>query len=158
MLHISKPAERSCQNVPDFCQCPKYDLKIRPSSSLHQIMFNETMVAASDRTMIVHEQELRPVVYFPRMDVETDLFSMEEKQTYCPFKGTASYWTIRTNGYTARHAAWSYEAPFEEFQDLGGYFAFYLDKVDCYWRNGMEQPLPCPGRSHNLTCCESQAA
>ena len=48
--------------------------------------------------------------------------------TRCPFKGTASYYTITQNGQRYVDAIWSYEEPLDERAALKGRMAFYDDK------------------------------
>src|SRR6201986_5083899 len=44
------------------------------------------------RTMLLPETGLPPQVYVPLDDIRTDLIQPTDHHTYCPFKGTASYW------------------------------------------------------------------
>ena len=48
-------------------------------------------------------------------------------RTHCPFKGDASYFSI-ANG--PENAAWSYEQPYDEMQEIKDLLAFYPGKVD----------------------------
>jgi uncharacterized protein (DUF427 family) len=47
------------------------------------------------------------------------------KTTFCPFKGTASHWTVGG----VENAAWSYEDPKDEVAAIRGRLAFYPDRV-----------------------------
>ena len=59
-----------------------------------------------------------------------------DHQTYCPFKGEASYWTLRVNGGVTENAVWSYEDPLIEVAGIKDYVAFYADKIDAWYANG----------------------
>jgi uncharacterized protein (DUF427 family) len=48
-------------------------------------------------------------------------------RTYCPFKGTASYYSLKDG---PQDAVWSYEQPYEEMDVIKDRLAFYPDKVD----------------------------
>jgi uncharacterized protein (DUF427 family) len=50
--------------------------------------------------------------------------------TYCPYKGDASYYSIKADGRSSVNAVWSYEAPYEAMAAIKGYLAFYPDRVD----------------------------
>lgn len=50
-----------------------------------------------------------------------------DHQTYCPFKGHASYYSLKDG---PENAAWSYERPYEEMRAIAQCLAFYPDKVD----------------------------
>jgi uncharacterized protein (DUF427 family) len=52
------------------------------------------------------------------------------KETYCPYKGEASYFTIQADGVQAADAVWSYEAPYAAVAEIRDHLAFYPDRVD----------------------------
>ena len=158
MLRQVKGAERTAKRAPGFERSPNYRFDLRPSSSLHQVIFNEAVIAASSNVIIVREQNLCAVVYFPRADVDLAMLAPEKATSYCPFKGEANYWSLEANGKSCASAAWSYEDPFDEAAPLRGHVAFYMDKMDCHWCNGMELPLLGPGRCQGEDCDEQRAA
>src|SRR5689334_4351247 len=47
------------------------------------------------RGALLYESSLPPVLYVPLEDVRQDLIEPTEHSTHCPFKGDASYWTVR---------------------------------------------------------------
>jgi uncharacterized protein (DUF427 family) len=53
-----------------------------------------------------------------------------EHQTYCPYKGDASYFSIPAGGDRSINAVWTYETPFEATAQIRDYLAFYPDRVD----------------------------
>ena len=89
-----------------------------------------TVVADSARTLIVRETKHDPVFYFPRDDVRFELLERTQHGSFCPFKGEASYWSVRIGGETLRDAVWSYEDPFGQVGGLKGYVAFYPDRFE----------------------------
>ena len=56
--------------------------------------------------------------------VRMDLLTMSATHTYCPYKGTASYWTARVDGQELEDVAWSYEDPLPEFAPLAHFLSF----------------------------------
>ncbi|MEP2987522.1 MAG: DUF427 domain-containing protein [Parasphingorhabdus sp.] len=159
MANLSTSTYRAtASSAPGFQKHPRYELDIVPSRSLHQLILNEALIAASDRSLIVCEQGFRNVLYVPRDDILIPLTRMKGQSSFCPFKGTATYWELDANGQIFGNAAWSYELPYDEVAPLKGHLAFYLDKLDCYWRNGVEQPLLGPGRCHGEDCFAPIAA
>ena len=50
-----------------------------------------------------------------------------EHHTHCPFKGKASYYSVK-NG--AENAVWTYEQPYDEMLAIKELLAFYPDKFD----------------------------
>ena len=92
--------------------------------------FQGETIAESSNVLVMHETRLAPVFYFPREDVSMDLLVKSERRTHCPFKGNASYWTIRVGEKSAPEAAWSYETPYDESCRVGGYIAFDWQAID----------------------------
>ncbi len=113
---------------------PDYSVDLEPSSKRVRVKLNGEVIADSNRTLIVRETKHDPVVYFPQEDVRFDCLEPTDHQTFCPFKGEASYWTLQVGDCVEENAVWSYEDPFDEVAGLKGYVAFYSDRVD--WEHG----------------------
>ena len=62
----------------------------------------------------------------PREDVYDDALTPVDEQTFCPYKGIASYYDI--DG--VHGAAWSYRAPLDELSVIGDLVSFEPDKVE----------------------------
>ncbi len=48
----------------------------------------------------------------------------------CPYKGTARYWSVRTDDGVHRDIAWTYPEPVVECPRIAGLVAFFNEKVD----------------------------
>jgi uncharacterized protein (DUF427 family) len=48
----------------------------------------------------------------------------------CPYKGDASYYTIKVGDRVAENAIWSYESPYSAVAEIANHLAFYPDRVD----------------------------
>jgi uncharacterized protein (DUF427 family) len=68
-------------------------------------------------------------VYMPRDDVRVKL-RPSAKQTYCAYKGQASYWSLDVAGAERKDLVWSYEDPLREAAEITGLVAFFNEKVD----------------------------
>ncbi len=121
-----------------------YRFDIEPVTKHLQVEFNDVTIADSTRAVVMRETRLAPVYYIPREDVRMDLLHRTELHTHCPFKGNASYWTVRIGGRTAENAVWSYEEPFEEAASIDGYVAFYWHKMDAWYEDGVPVTRPTP--------------
>lgn len=62
--------------------------------------------------------------YIPREDVDMAWLVRSDTLTQCPFKGTATYYSIRLEEGIWRDAAWSYESPYEAMAGIKGLIAF----------------------------------
>jgi uncharacterized protein (DUF427 family) len=87
------------------------------------------VIADSDDVVRVEEDDHPPRYYFARSAVKTDALERTAQKTECPFKGSASYFTITAGGKRLENAAWSYENPYDEHRALQDRIAFYDDKT-----------------------------
>jgi uncharacterized protein (DUF427 family) len=86
-------------------------------------------IADSEDALVLKEASYPPVVYFPREDVEMGVLGRTALDTYCPYKGHASYFTIGRDGTIAENAVWTYETPHPGMAAIAGRVAFYSDVV-----------------------------
>jgi uncharacterized protein (DUF427 family) len=92
--------------------------------------FGGQAVFDTTRAMLLHETGILPQVYVPQADIRPDLLRPTDHHTFCPFKGTASYWSVAAGDRVAENAIWSYPEPVPEAQWLRGYAGFYWDAMD----------------------------
>jgi uncharacterized protein (DUF427 family) len=82
---------------------------------------------------LLHETGILPRVYVPVEDVDASVLERTDTSTHCPFKGDASYWTLRVGDRVIEDAVWAYEQPLEAASWLAGYASVYPDKVDAWF-------------------------
>ena len=124
------------------CDYPRPPL-VEPSSRRVRVIVDGETIADSTRAVRVLETGHPPVWYIPPANVRTDLLDNSATSTFCEYKGTASYWMLRTGGRTVEDVAWSYEQPIAAFESLRGYLAFYPSRVDaCYVDDERVTPEP----------------
>ena len=116
--------------APGWNTKPEHRVDLHPDKSHVRVMFGGKVIADSTNALRVEETGHGPVYYIPAKDMVRDLMQKTEHTTYCPFKGTASYWTINAGGKTAENAIWGYETPYDETTKLAGHYAFYGNRVD----------------------------
>jgi uncharacterized protein (DUF427 family) len=92
--------------------------------------FGGETIVDSRRAKLLHEQVHLPIYYFPTEDVRMDLLEPTDHSSRCPFKGEASYWSVRVGESLAENAAWGYPEPLEDAPPLAGYVAFYWNEMD----------------------------
>ncbi len=114
-------------------EAPARVLYLEDSPRRVRVVVAGQTVAASSRVKLLHETGLVPVYYFPEADVRHDLLERADRTTHCPFKGDASYWTIRVGDEVREDAVWSYPDPVADAPPLGGYLAFEWGAVDEWW-------------------------
>ena len=116
--------------APGFDKHPGYEVNIEPLNAQLEVRVGDTVVAKSDRAVAVSETKHRPVWYVPMEDVDASLIEATDTETFCPFKGYASYWAITLPEARIEDAIWAYMAPYDECEDIQGYASFYTNKVD----------------------------
>jgi uncharacterized protein (DUF427 family) len=85
-----------------------------------QAVFNGTLVAESDDTVVVEGNH-----YFPVESLRRDLLRPSSTRTLCPWKGVASYYTLDVDGVTSPDAAWYYPRPSPLARKVKGRVAFW---------------------------------
>lgn len=99
------------------------------------------VVADSSQPRILFETGLPPRYYVPLTDVRMDLLRPSATQTHCPYKGTATYWSLVVEGAIHEDVVWIYRSPFAESQKIAGLACFYNEKVDISL-DGVRQDRP----------------
>lgn len=117
-------------SAPGFAEQPDYQVFLEPCAKRLRVLFNGETVADTTGVMLMRETGLLPVYYFPLADIRQDLLERSDHSSHCPFKGTASYWSLVVEGRRAENALWGYEQPYDEVAELAGYRAFYWKRVD----------------------------
>ena len=102
---------------------------IRTSRRLRVAIGGELLVDTTDTTG-VYETALGPRLYVRKELVRMDLLVRSETTSYCPYKGTASYWTATVGDTVIPDLAWSYEDPYPECLPIRGQLSFYAHLAD----------------------------
>jgi uncharacterized protein (DUF427 family) len=136
-------------------QNPEHKVEVEPSPRWVRVMFNGATIADSKRTKLLRETGYRPIYYFPPDDVRMDLLEPTEEHTRCPYKGDASYWTIRVGDRISENAVWSYLDPLPGREDIKGYLAFYWNRVDAWYEEAEEIYAHARDPYHRVDVLES---
>src|SRR3954453_5904897 len=117
---------------------PDYRILFEPSPRRVRVAFNGATIADSTRAHLLFETRHLPVYYFPREDVRMELLAPTAHHTFCPYKGKASYWTIRVGDQASENAVWGYLDPYDEVAAIRDFVAFYWDRVDHWYEEDEE--------------------
>jgi uncharacterized protein (DUF427 family) len=109
---------------------PDHPIIIEASQERVRVIFNGRIIADTTRALVLREASYKPVYYIPREDAEMALFERTSHTTACPYKGGASYYSIRVGDRVAENAIWSYETPYPAMAEIAGRLAFYPNRVD----------------------------
>ena len=112
------------------------------ASSRHiRVEVDGVTVAESSQPRILFETGVPQRHHLPLTDVRLDLLRPSATQTHCPYKGTASYWSLDAGAAVHEDFVWIYRSPLPESQKIAGLACFYNEKVDLYL-DGLLQERP----------------
>ena len=131
-------ADTTAPRKSGFKTNPDYRITFERSPRRVRVKFNGATIADSTDAHLLFETRHLPVYYFPRGDVRMDLLTATAHQTFCPYKGDASYWTVTAGGKTAENAVWSYANPFAEVAAIKDYVAFYWNLMEGWFEEDDE--------------------
>lgn len=83
-------------------------------------IWNGAVVAESDKTEVVEGNH-----YFPPDAIKKQYFAPSETHSVCPWKGTASYYTVQVDGKSNQDAAWYYPSASDKAKNIENYVAFW---------------------------------
>lgn len=85
-----------------------------------QAIWQGQVVAEANQTIMVEGNH-----YFPKDALKINFFKKTETTTFCPWKGTAVYYSLIVNDEVNEDAVWAYPEPFHEAAHLKDHFAFW---------------------------------
>ncbi len=83
-------------------------------------IWNGQVIAESDETIVIENNH-----YFPAHAVNSEYLEKSDTHTVCPWKGTASYYTLIVDGKKNEDAAWYYPETSELAKNIKNYVAFW---------------------------------
>jgi uncharacterized protein (DUF427 family) len=109
---------------------PDHPITIEKTGQRVVARVGEQVVADTTRALTLREANYPPVQYIPLDDVDQALLANSSTQTYCPFKGDASYYSIALADGVLADAVWTYREPYDAVADIADHVAFYTDRVE----------------------------
>ncbi|MFA6245415.1 MAG: DUF427 domain-containing protein [Mucilaginibacter sp.] len=83
-------------------------------------LWNDKVIAESNETIVIENNH-----YFPRESVKSEYLKGSDKNTICPWKGVASYYTLEVDGKQNPDAAWYYAEPKPAAANIKDHLAFW---------------------------------
>lgn len=107
-----------------------HPISIQPDGRHVTVRAGGQIVADTRSALDLFEAGYPVVRYIPLTDVDQALLRRTDTHTHCPYKGDASYYSIRTDTDEIADAVWTYEHPAPAVAPIAGHVAFYPDRVD----------------------------
>jgi uncharacterized protein (DUF427 family) len=108
---------------------PYHRIDILRSERRLRVDVGTTTLVDTNDTLVVYETALEPKLYVDPRHVRTDALERSATVTYCPYKGTTTYWSFRLGDDTVADVAWSYDDPLPESTPLRGLLSFEESRV-----------------------------
>jgi uncharacterized protein (DUF427 family) len=109
---------------------PDHPISIAANPKRVRVTLAGHVVADTTRALTLREASLRPMQYIPRADVDMSVLERTAHSTYCPYKGHASYYSVKVGERSEANAVWTYETPYPAMREITELLAFYPSKVD----------------------------
>lgn len=101
------------------------------------VVFQGRTIADTTRGYRVLETSHPPTYYFPPDDADmAALTPNRQRQSFCEWKGQASYYDIEVEVRKAPAAAWRYTRPPKAYELIRDYICFYPSKMEAVYVNG----------------------
>ena len=109
---------------------PDHPITIEPTAGRVVVRVGDQVIADSTRALTLQEASYPPAYYVPLDDIDPAVLVPSTTDTYCPYKGDASYYSVATPGDDIADAIWTYATPYDAVAAIAGHGAFYTNKVD----------------------------
>ncbi|MEJ7797325.1 MAG: DUF427 domain-containing protein [Solirubrobacteraceae bacterium] len=113
-------------------QAPPHKLLFEADPRRLRAFVGDGVVLDTTGAHLLHETGILPVAYVPLEDFDAALLERTQTSTHCPFKGDASYWSLRVGDEQREDAVWAYEEPLEQASWLRGFAALAPGRADSW--------------------------
>jgi uncharacterized protein (DUF427 family) len=110
-------------------QCLDKNIVITPTEGRVTVSFDGQVIASSTQALNVDEPGAPLRIYIPRADVSPEVLAASVTHTTCPYKGEASYHTLKSPGAEAKDAVWYYPDPCPLVAPIRDHLAFWGNQI-----------------------------
>jgi len=111
---------------------PAHKLLMHPFPRRVRAQFAGRTVLDTTRGVLLHETALPARFYVPEADLDDSAFVPSDLTTHCPFKGDATYRSLRVGDRVVENALWAYPDPTPAASWLAGYASLYWEAADAW--------------------------
>jgi uncharacterized protein (DUF427 family) len=114
---------------PHLIPGPDHPITVDKAPQSVRVLVGDRVIAETDAALVLTEASYPPVHYIPLSSVDPDVLVASESHTYCPYKGEASYYSLRKGDEVVDDAVWVYPTPYDAVADIADHVAFYPQHV-----------------------------
>ncbi|MGH3903046.1 MAG: DUF427 domain-containing protein [Pseudonocardiaceae bacterium] len=118
------------EEVQGHLRDPYHRVDARPSSRQVEVLAGDEVIAQTRRSVVLSETGLPNRFYVPSQDVRADVLELSATHTVCPYKGTASYRSLRTPRGLITDAAFCYPEPLDGVRPVAGLLCFLAEGIE----------------------------
>ncbi len=118
--------------------------RLEPVPQRLRVVLGGVTIADTVAGFRVLETSHPPTYYLPRGDILGSALVPAAGQSFCEWKGVATYFDVVGGVRRLERVAWTYERPSPNFAALAGCVAFYAGPMDACFVDD-EQVTPQPG-------------
>jgi uncharacterized protein (DUF427 family) len=108
----------------------EHPITIEPTPGTVTVRAGDRQIARTSRALTLREASYPPVQYIPLADVDPAVLRESGTETYCPYKGQASYYSVQADGsQPLEDLIWTYQHPYPAVAEIEGHVAFYPDRA-----------------------------
>ncbi|MEV4147316.1 DUF427 domain-containing protein [Amycolatopsis sp. NPDC049691] len=109
---------------------PDHPITVEPTKARVVVKAGGRVIADSRNAFTLQESTYPAVQYIPLADVDAAVLERTDHETYCPYKGEASYYSLNAGEVKGENAVWTYEKPYDPVAPIKDHVAFYPNVVD----------------------------
>ena len=121
---------------------PYHRVDVLNSSRHVRVIVSGETVAETRNAKLLFETGLPTRYYFPKQDVRMDLLESSTLKTRCPYKGIASYWSVKIGDQIVKDIIWEYPNPVVECPKIKDLLCFYNERVEAIYVDDELAPKP----------------
>jgi uncharacterized protein (DUF427 family) len=121
---------------------PYKRVDVMPSKRHVRVVIDGQTLADTRRPHLLFETNHPVRYYIPREDVRTDMLVQSATTSRCPYKGPASYWSVKLGDETFKDLVWSYMNPIPECPKIKELLCFFHERGCDIYVDGELIPQP----------------
>jgi len=129
---------------------PYKRVDVMPSKRHVRVVIDGQTVVDTHRPHLLFETNHPVRYYIPQQDVRMDLLTPSETTSRCPYKGPASYWSVKLGNETFADLVWGYMEPIPECPKIKGLLCFFHERGCDIYVDGERLARPQTKWAHAL--------
>ncbi|HUB94604.1 MAG TPA: DUF427 domain-containing protein [Stellaceae bacterium] len=109
---------------------PYHRVDVRASTRRVRVRVAGEVIADTQHAMFLFETGMPTRYYIPPADMRVEVLVPSRRRTVCPYKGFASYWSVKVGDRFVEDAVWGYLDPLPDCPKIKGLYCFYPERVD----------------------------